>query len=90
MGSALMLVMQAMVNMAVSVGLLPVTGQPLPLISKGGSSVLVTCVFIGIILSVSRFENTKGIRQEEKIVKEFEEEKRSADEEDELSAQGAY
>jgi len=89
MGSALMLVMQALVNMSVSVDLLPVTGQPLPLISKGGSSVLVTCVFIGIILSVSRFENPKGIRQEKKIVKEFEEEKQLAIKE-EISTEDGY
>ena len=78
MGSALMLVIQALLNMAVSVGLMPVTGQPLPLISKGGSSILATCTFIGIILSVSRFENRKGIRMEEKIEEEFEEERRLA------------
>ena len=83
MGSALMLVLQAFVNMAVSVGLMPVTGQPLPLISKGGSSILITCVFLGIILSVSRFENPRGIKQEEVIDDEFEEEKRIAQEEDE-------
>ena len=39
--------------MAVAVGLVPVTGQPLPLISKGGTSTIVNCVYIGIILSVS-------------------------------------
>lgn len=53
MGFALMLVVQAMFNMAVAVGLVPVTGQPLPLISKGGTSTIVNCVYIGIILSVS-------------------------------------
>lgn len=54
MGLALMMVLQAMVNMGVAVGLLPVTGQPLPLISKGGSSGFITCLYVGIILSVSR------------------------------------
>lgn len=82
MGCALMLVLQALINMAVSVGLMPVTGQPLPLVSKGGSSILTTCVFIGIILSVSRFENPRGIRQEVVIEEEFEEEKRLAEEEE--------
>lgn len=54
-GSALMITTQALVNMAVAVNLIPVTGQPLPLISKGGSSIITTCIFIGIMLSVSRF-----------------------------------
>ena len=53
MGFALLLATQAMFNMAVAVGLVPVTGQPLPLISKGGTSTIVNCVYIGIILSVS-------------------------------------
>ncbi len=53
MGFALLLVTQAMFNMAVAVGLVPVTGQPLPLISKGGTSTIVNCVYIGVILSVS-------------------------------------
>ncbi len=53
-GLSLMLVMQAMVNMAVAVNLVPVTGQPLPLVSMGGTSVWFTCLAIGIVLSVSR------------------------------------
>ena len=53
-GLAFSLVFQAMINMAVAVGLLPVTGQTLPLISMGGTSILFTCITIGIILSVSR------------------------------------
>ena len=53
MGLALMLVVQAMINMAVSVGAFPVTGQPLPLVSKGGTSTFITCAYIGMILSVS-------------------------------------
>lgn len=55
MGIALMLVSQAILNMMVAVGLFPVTGQPLPLISKGGTSTLINCAFIGMILSVSRY-----------------------------------
>jgi len=90
MGSALMIVVQAMVNMAVSVGLMPVTGQPLPLISKGGSSVLVTCIFIGIMLSVSRFENPVGVMQEEAFDKEFEEERRLANENEQLEVGVVY
>jgi cell division protein FtsW len=53
-GLATMLVMQGMVNMAVAVGLFPVTGQPLPMISMGGTSILFTAAAIGIILSVSK------------------------------------
>ena len=55
MGIALLLVSQAMLNMLVAVGLFPVTGQPLPLISKGGTSTLINCAYIGMILSVSRY-----------------------------------
>lgn len=54
MGLSLMMVMQAMVNMAVAVGAFPVTGQPLPLISRGGTSLFVNSAYIGMILSVSR------------------------------------
>lgn len=53
MGLALLLVTQAMFNMGVAVGLFPVTGQPLPLISKGGTSTIINCFYIGVILSVS-------------------------------------
>jgi len=53
MGIALLLVTQAFFNMMVAVGLAPVTGQPLPLISRGGTSTIMNCVYIGIILSVS-------------------------------------
>jgi cell division protein FtsW len=54
MGLALMLVTHALINMAVAVGVFPVTGQPLPLISRGGTSTFVNCAYIGIMLSVSR------------------------------------
>ncbi len=54
LGLSLIVTMQAFVNMAVSVGLMPVTGQPLPLISMGGSSVFFTCVAMGMILGISR------------------------------------
>ncbi len=54
MGLALLLVTQAAINMMVAVGIGPVTGQPLPLVSKGGTSTLVSCAYIGAILSVSR------------------------------------
>lgn len=54
MGLGLMIVIQALFNMCVAVGLVPVTGQPLPLISRGGTSTVINCVYIGMILSVSR------------------------------------
>ena len=54
MGLALLLVTQALFNMMVAVGLAPVTGQPLPLISKGGTSTMINCIYVGVILSVSR------------------------------------
>ncbi|MCO6482248.1 MAG: FtsW/RodA/SpoVE family cell cycle protein [Flavobacteriales bacterium] len=52
-GLALSLVMQALVNMAVGVNLVPVTGQPLPLVSMGGTSLWFTCLSLGILLSIS-------------------------------------
>jgi len=90
MGCALIMVIQALVNMAVSVGLMPVTGQPLPLVSRGGSSILTTCVYIGIILSVSRFENPRGVRQEVAYEEEFEEERRLANVNEQLEAEVVY
>lgn len=73
MGLALLMVTQALFNMAVAVGLAPVTGQPLPLVSKGGSSTVFSCIYIGAILSVSRSakqiasatENRKRKKEEE-------------------------
>ena len=64
-GLSFSLVFQAMINMAVAVNLFPVTGQPLPLVSMGGTSIWFTCLAIGIILSVSR--NTE---KSEKSVKQ--------------------
>ena len=63
-GLSFLLVFQALINMGVGVNLLPVTGQPLPLISMGGTSILFTCISIGIILNISRTvyseEETEG------------------------------
>jgi putative cell division protein ftsW len=59
MGIAFLLVTQALFNMLVAVGLAPVTGQPLPLISKGGTSTIINCVYIGVILSISRSAKKK-------------------------------
>lgn len=53
LGVGLPIVFQALINMAVAVELFPVTGQTLPLISSGGTSIWMTCMAIGIILSVS-------------------------------------
>ncbi len=61
-GLSFSLVFQAMINMAVAVNLFPVTGQPLPLVSMGGTSIWFTCLAIGIILSVSR-KTEKTIKQ---------------------------
>ena len=60
LGLALMLVIQATFNMLVAVGIAPVTGQPLPLISRGGTSTIINCVYIGAILSVSRSAKKKS------------------------------
>ena len=54
MGLAFSLVFQAMLNMGVAVGLLPVTGQPLPFVSMGGTSLMFTGMSLGIIISVSK------------------------------------
>ena len=54
-GMAVMIVMQALFHLAIVTGVFPVSGQPLPLISKGGTSILVTSLAFGVMLSVSRF-----------------------------------
>ena len=68
-----LLVLQAMINMAVAVRLFPTTGQPLPLVSYGGTSMVFTCLSIGMILAVSRsitnpdqWENDRGIGESRK------------------------
>ena len=65
MGLALLLVTQALFNMCVAVGLAPVTGQPLPLISKGGTSTMINCIYMGAILSISRSAKKKEFDKEE-------------------------
>ena len=64
MGLALMLTCQALVSMMVSVGIAPVTGQPLPMISRGGTSALITSVYFGIIMSVSREQTLRKAKQQ--------------------------
>lgn len=72
MGLTILLVTQALFNMCVAVGLAPVTGQPLPLVSRGGTSTIINCLYVGIILSISRTakkrESYKGDRMEDKLV----------------------
>ena len=67
MGLALMLTCQALISMMVSVGIGPVTGQPLPMISRGGTSALITSIYFGIIMSVSREQTELGNRQQAAI-----------------------
>ena len=65
LGVGIPIIFQALTNMAVAVGLFPVTGQPLPLISAGGTSIWMTCFAIGIVLSVSaaRGEDISKIKE---------------------------
>lgn len=64
MGMAVFIAFQALFHMAIVSGLLPVSGQPLPLVSKGGTSIIMTSVALGMMLSVSRFAARKGRRSE--------------------------
>jgi cell division protein FtsW len=66
LGLSVTLVIQALTNMAVNVGIFPVTGVTLPMVSMGGSSVIFTSLAIGIILSVARnVEEMEGKREEQ-------------------------
>ena len=76
LGCGLLIVIQAFINMAVAVNLIPVTGQPLPLISRGGTSTMLTCFYFGIILSVSRFG--AGMGNDEQAEEELEAENDNA------------
>jgi len=68
MGCAVLIVTQALVHMGITVGVLPVSGQPLPFISKGGTSIIVMSCAVGMMLSVSRYavkgNNKKEINKE--------------------------
>ena len=59
-GMAAMITFQALFHMAINTGVFPVSGEPLPLISKGGTSILVTSIAIGVMLSVSRTISNKS------------------------------
>ena len=68
MGLALMITCQALISMLVAVGLGPVTGQPLPLVSRGGTSVLITSIYFGIMMCVSREQIELRERVQETIL----------------------
>ncbi|AXT60951.1 cell division protein FtsW [Aquimarina sp. AD10] len=70
MGVGLPIVFQALINMAVAVELFPVTGQTLPLISSGGTSIWMTCLAIGIVLSVSSKRDVAAVKEEQEKEKE--------------------
>ena len=70
-GMALYITFQALFHMGIVSGLLPVSGQPLPLISAGGTSILITSLAIGVMLSVSRFATRKGTAQKRDINQEI-------------------
>ncbi len=59
-GMAVMITFQAMFHMAIVTGVFPVSGQPLPLFSKAGTSILITSIAFGIMLSVSRYAVRNG------------------------------
>ena len=63
-GLSFQFVLQALINMAVAVGLLPVTGLTLPLVSKGGTSLIFTFITLGLIMSVSRFIEVENKEEE--------------------------
>lgn len=67
-GLSFSLTIQAFANMAVAVGLGPVTGVPLPLVSMGGTSMIFTSIAFGIILSVSRDVEEHSVKKEEKVI----------------------
>jgi len=64
-GMALVIVFQALLHICIVTGVIPVSGQPLPLISEGGSSILVTSIAFGVMLSVSRFAVRNSARKKE-------------------------
>ncbi|MBQ9620523.1 MAG: FtsW/RodA/SpoVE family cell cycle protein [Atopobiaceae bacterium] len=66
-GLGFLVILQAMVNMGVSIGLLPVTGQPLPFVSMGGTSLMATGLIIGMILSVTRSMEDGEMNKEQEI-----------------------
>lgn len=81
-GLGFLIIIQAMINMGVSIGLLPVTGQPLPFISMGGSSMMATGFILGMILSVTRNIETEEEESEQEQLEEPEQETTNEETED--------
>ena len=69
LGLGLTIAVQALINMGVSVRLFPTTGQPLPLVSYGGTSLLFTCMSIGMMLAVSRVVAGEGVKTQGNALK---------------------
>jgi len=78
-GLSLMIVVQAFVSMAVATSLGPVTGQPLPMISRGGTSILITSIYFGVIFGIARqireeSETKRMVREEPVILEDYSDE----------------
>lgn len=80
-GISFIIVLQAMINMAVAVNLIPVTGQPLPLVSMGGTSLWFTSISLGILLSVSKEIENEDLSEIKEIKNKINTIKEVADEE---------
>ena len=78
-GLALNIVLQAISNMIVAVNLVPVTGQPLPLISMGGTALIMTSISVGIILNISRYSDKVGKENEKEEIEEHDREQNIED-----------
>ena len=78
-GLALNIIMQAVSNMVVAVNLVPVTGQPLPMVSMGGTSLIISSVSVGIILNISRYSEQHGKEKEKEEVEESDREQNIED-----------
>lgn len=73
-GMAVMIVFQALFHMAINTGVFPVSGQPLPMISKGGTSMLITSLAFGVMISISRYASTAGRKKAAKTETDLPEE----------------
>ena len=85
-GLGFLLIMQAMINMGVSIGLLPVTGQPLPFISMGGTSMMATGFILGMVLSVTRHMEEEEEDEQDEVKGETERETEEPTGEEALAA----
>lgn len=70
LGMAVMIVFQALFHMAINTGVFPVSGQPLPMISRGGTSMIVTSMAFGIMLSISRYASMTGRNKAKRSLEE--------------------